>query len=150
MKVCIGGTFNRFHKGHKALINKAFKVAGDNGFVFIGITVGKLIKNKKEVESFENRKRIIEKFIKNNNFLGNVIIESINDKFGPSIFDDFDAIVVSPETKKTAKEINYKRELLNKKALKIFEIPYVLSDDNKPISSTRIVNNEIDENGKII
>lgn len=150
MRVCIGGTFNKFHKGHKELITKALNVAGENGFVFIGITVGKIIENKKEIDSFKNRKRVIEDFIKNNNVSCEVIINAINDKFGPSIVDDFDAIVVSPETIITAEEINYHREKLNKKTLKIFQIPFVLSEDNKPISSTRILNNEIDENGKII
>ena len=43
MKVCIGGTFNLLHKGHKLLIKKAFEVAGKNGSVLIGVTSGKLI-----------------------------------------------------------------------------------------------------------
>ena len=39
---------------------------------------------------------------------------------------------------------------MGKKILKNIEISYVLSEDGKPISSTRINNKEIDENGKII
>ena len=150
MRVCIGGTFNKFHKGHKKLINKAITIAGENGFIFIGIAVGKIIENKKYVRPFENRKEIIEDFLKSNNFLGKVSIAPIYDKFGPSIVGNFDAIVVSPETIRTAEEINYHREKLNKKTLKIFQIPFVLSEDKRPISSTRILNKEIDENGNII
>ena len=43
MKVCIGGTFNPLHKGHKLLIDKAFEVAGKQGSVFIGITTGEIV-----------------------------------------------------------------------------------------------------------
>ena len=46
MKVCLGGTFNNLHKGHEYLILKAFEVAGDDGSVFIGLAIGKLLKNK--------------------------------------------------------------------------------------------------------
>ena len=73
----------------------------------------------------------------------------IFDKYGPTIDEDFDAIVVSPETRKTAEEINFKRKKNGKKSLKIIEIPFVLGNDRKIISSTRIFKKEIDENGKI-
>ena len=57
MKVCIGGTFDKLHKGHKLLINKAFEVAGKNGSVFIGLTTGKIVENKKNVNPFQERKK---------------------------------------------------------------------------------------------
>ena len=49
MKVCVGGTFNNLHKGHKFLLKKAFESAGENGFVYIGLAKGSLIKNKKNI-----------------------------------------------------------------------------------------------------
>ena len=45
---------------------------------------------------------------------------------------------------------NHKRIENRKKSLKIIKIDYVLADDNKPISSTRILNKEIDEDGKVM
>lgn len=150
MKVCLGGTFDIFHNGHKALINKAFEKAGKNGLVFIGITKGDAIKDKKIIRNFNDRKQTIEKYISNKNFVSSFEIKPIQDKYGPSIDRDFDAIVVSPETKKTAIEINKIRKEKNKLPLKIVEIPYVLADDNKPISSTRIRNKKIDEEGNIL
>jgi len=47
MRVCIGGTFEFLHKGHKKLIDKAFEIAGKNGFVFIGLTTSEFTKRKK-------------------------------------------------------------------------------------------------------
>ena len=49
-----------------------------------------------------------------------------------------------------AEEINIKRIKLGKKPLIIFKIPHVLAEDGKPISSSRVRNKEIDENGKML
>ena len=150
MKVCIGGTFDIIHKGHKLLISKAFEIANENGTVFIGITSDDLIKNKKETRSFNSRKKSVKEFLKKKETLDKAIIKKINNKFGPTVDEDFDAIVVSPETVKTAEEINKIRKNKGKKPIKIVKIPFVLADDGKPISSTRIRNGEIDTEGYII
>jgi len=150
MDICIGGTFNELHKGHKILIKKAFETAGVDGLVYFGISTGELLKKKNDVKSYAERKKIIEQHIINENYASKVIIQPIHDKYGPSIDGDFDAIVVSPETYKTALEINNKREKIGKKVLKIIKIPFILAEDEKPISSTRIKNKEIDEEGKLL
>ncbi len=77
-------------------------------------------------------------------------IKPIKDKYGPSIRGEFDAIVISPETKPTAEEINDKRRQNMKKPLKIVQIPFVLANDGAHISSSRIRKKEIDENGRIL
>jgi pantetheine-phosphate adenylyltransferase len=147
MNVCLGGTFYPLHKGHKILLEKAFQIAGPKGSVFIGVTSTEMAKKKGELASFEKRKKIIEQFLSEQNVLKQAIVQPISDKFGPTLQGDFDAIVVSPETKPTAEEINKKRNLLGKKSLQIIVIPFVLSEDRKPISSSRIRQKEIDENG---
>jgi pantetheine-phosphate adenylyltransferase len=149
MRVCIGGTFNLLHKGHKLLIDKAFQIAGEKGYVFIGITIGKIIKGKRGVKSFEERKKAIIRYLSEKGLNKHVIIKPINDKYGPSIDGDYDAIIVSPETFKTAEEINKKRIENGRKTLSIVRIPFVLAEDGLPINSSRIKNNEIDEEGKI-
>jgi pantetheine-phosphate adenylyltransferase len=150
MKVCIGGTFDILHDGHKSLIKKAFEVAGNNGYVFIGITSGHVIKHKKVICSFEERKNSIERFLTEQKTNQRFEIKPIDNKFGPSITEDFEAIIVSPATKPTAQEINEKRKELKKNPLKIIEIPYVLAQDRQPISSTRIKRKEIDDRGNIV
>ncbi|MCD6571934.1 MAG: cytidyltransferase, partial [Thermoplasmata archaeon] len=80
----------------------------------------------------------------------NYEIIPIDDKYGPTLSEDFDAIVVSAETRKNAEEINRKRKLFGLKSLKIIEVPLILAEDNLPISSMRIKNGIINENGKRI
>lgn len=150
MKVCLGGTFDRLHDGHKSLIRKAFEIVGNNGLVYIGITKGKIISEKKDIPPFNKRKKDLEQFLINEKLSKRAIIFPIYDKYGPSVKDDFDAIVVSPATVETAYEINKIREQNNRKSLKIVKIPFVLAEDNKPISSTRIRKKEIDESGNIL
>jgi pantetheine-phosphate adenylyltransferase len=150
MNICLGGTFYPLHNGHKLLLRKAFQVAGPTGSVFIGVTSASMAKKKKGIASFESRKQSIERFLVEENVISRAIIQSISDKFGPTLKGDFDAIVVSPETRPTAKEINTKRKDLGKKPLQIIVIPFVLSEDGKPISSSRIRRKEINENGTIL
>lgn len=150
MNVCIGGTFDPLHKGHKALLSKALQIAGPNGFVFIGLTSDTMAKKKGSIASFDHRKKSIERFIKESTFQSNLIIEPLFDLYGPSIEGEFDAIVVSSQTQATAQEINRRRKELQKKPLQIVVIPFILAEDKKPISSTRIRNKEIDEQGTML
>lgn len=150
MKVCIGGTFDVLHKGHKLLISKALQTAGKHGLVFIGITTGKIIKEKKDIKAFEHRKKAVTQYLHRKKFSKNVIIKPIEDKYGPSINGDFDVIVVSPETLKTALEINKKRIQNGRDPLEIIQIPLVLAEDDFPISSSRVKKKEIDENGRVL
>jgi len=150
MHVCVGGTFYPLHKGHKVLLKKAFQVAGAKGSVFIGVTSAALAKKKGEIASFETRKQSIEQFLAEENVQKQATIQRLSNKFGPTLKGDFDAIVVSPETKPTAEEINKKRKQLGKKPLRIVVIPFVLSEDNQLISSSRIRRMEIDENGAML
>lgn len=150
MNVCLGGTFHPFHKGHKELIRKAFQIAGPTGTVLIGITSSAMIQKKGKLASYEHRKKIIEEFLEQEQVLKQSTIQKLTNKFGPTLEGDFDAIVVSPETRPTAEEINKKRIQQGKKPLQIISIPFVLAEDEKQISSTRIRKNEIDENGTLL
>jgi pantetheine-phosphate adenylyltransferase len=150
MKVCIGGTFNPLHKGHKILIDKAFEITGKQGSVFIGITTGEIIKGKQGIKPFEERKKAVEQYLYEKGFIERAIVKPITDKYGPSTEEEFDAIVVSPETRKTAEEINEKRKQKGIKQLKIIQIPFVLAEDGHPISSSRLRKHEIDEDGRVL
>jgi pantetheine-phosphate adenylyltransferase len=151
MKVCVGGTFNRFHKGHQTLLDTAIQFAGHKGFLFIGIASGPLVKKRSHLELFERRRDRVIEFLKQKNIgLPVTVIEPITTVEGPTLILDFDAIVVSKETKHRAEYINEKRKKRNLKPLKIISIPLVLAEDNEKISSTRIIDKEIDEHGHLL
>jgi pantetheine-phosphate adenylyltransferase len=150
MRVCVGGTFDLLHKGHKVLLTKAVQTAGVNGSVFIGVMSDKKVNKKGAQSSFEKRKQAIIQFLMEKNALNKVTIQPLFDNYGPTLKGDFDVILVSPETKGVAEEINCKRRENGKKPLEIVVVPFVLADDGRPISSTRIRNREIDENGIVL
>ncbi len=150
MNVCLGGTFDPLHKGHEALLEKAFDIAGDDGFVFIGLTSATVAKTKGQVHSYSKRKHSLEVTLKRMGLRGRYTIQPLKDKYGPALEGNFDAIVVSPETEPTAQEINRRRSQLGNKPLQIFTIPFVLAQDNRPISSTRIRRKEIDSQGNLV
>ncbi len=150
MRVCFSGTFNVLHKGHKKLIDKAIKIAGKDGTIYIGVTKGKIANRKKFKKPIFQRVKEIKKYLSLKDYEKNAVIKVISDKFGPAVTGDYDAIIVSEETINNAKEINKKRIENDKKPLKIIKVPYILAEDNKPISSTRILKGEIDKEGRII
>ena len=150
MNVCIGGTFDHLHNGHKALITKAFEIAGKEGSVFIGIIKGELAQKKGNIEPYIKRKQAVKRFLSDKKLSENVIIKPIYEKYGPSINGDFDAIIISPDTYSTAEEINIKRRDRNMKPLAIIEIPFVLAEDQQPISSSRIRKKIINNRGEVL
>ncbi|MEM1544893.1 MAG: pantetheine-phosphate adenylyltransferase [Candidatus Methanomethylicia archaeon] len=147
--VCLGGTFNHLHKGHKVIIETAFTI-GDK--VLIGLADEHLIKNKEYhnlIESYEERERKIRDFLAAKGWLDRVEIVPISDVFGPAVsIPDLDAIIVSEETERRALEINEIREKKGLKKLDIIVIKLVKAENGKPISSTRIRKGEIDTEGR--
>jgi cytidyltransferase-like protein len=63
MKVCLGGTFDVLHDGHKRLITTARDLAGPSGTVVIGITKGSLASKQRTIGSYQQRKKAIKEFL---------------------------------------------------------------------------------------
>lgn len=148
MKVILGGTFGYLHIGHKALIKKALQI-GD--FIYVGLTTDEYVRSMKPGEklpSYKIRRAAIYRFMKP--FGKRFEISPLDDRFGPSISGDFDAIIVSSETLPTAIEINKRRAAAGLRKLSIVKIKNVLAEDSIPVSTTRILKGEIDRNGKVI
>ncbi|MGQ9469537.1 MAG: phosphopantetheine adenylyltransferase [Nitrososphaerales archaeon] len=146
-RVAVGGTFDHLHIGHKALLRAAFE-SGES--VIIGVSsddftkkLGKDIKQK-----FHFRVKRLKNFLNSSFPNRKYEIHPLNDHFGPVIVDKgIDAIVVSEETLSRAKEANELRKAKRFKPMEIILIDTVLADDGMPVSSTRIRNKEIDEEG---
>jgi len=145
-KVAVGGTFDKFHFGHRKLLAEAFNI-GEN--IVIGVTSNTFAEKKGNIDSCNQRMTNLNQFLstKHDNF----DISRLDDHYGSTIFeDDFDAIVVSEETEPTAIEINKIRKEKGMNQLDIIVISFVYADDGIPISSTRIRNGEIDTKGNLL
>ncbi|WP_458403501.1 phosphopantetheine adenylyltransferase [Methanobrevibacter sp.] len=141
-KVAVGGTFDKFHNGHKKLLTTAFEIAE---FVEIGVTSDAFGGLKGNIDSCEKRMRNLKSFFKDKS---NFIIVPLDDPYGTTIYDeDFDAIVVSEETEPTAVKINEIRVSKGMVPIDIVVVSFVLAYDGIPISSTRIRRGEINKCG---
>ncbi|MDE0741514.1 MAG: pantetheine-phosphate adenylyltransferase [Candidatus Poseidoniia archaeon] len=149
-RVCMGGTFDILHKGHRALLTKASEIGN---IVLIGLTTDiRARKGRTEVEinSYETRKENLEILLDSMNLPSNFQIVPLDNDWGPSVIEEsFTAIIVSEETKKTAEKINKIRNKDGKDKLEIIMVPFVKAYDGQRISSSRIRNNEIDSNGML-
>lgn len=147
--VAVGGTFDLLHKGHEALLITAFK---SGTAVTVGVTTDAMNKKTGNI-TFQNqteRTKGIKDFLKKNKFEKKAKVVLISDIYGPTLKDKtIEALVVSKETAKGAQLINSARVEKKQKKLPVIIVNLVLAQDKKPISSTRILNGEIDRSGKI-
>jgi pantetheine-phosphate adenylyltransferase len=144
-KVAVGGTFDKFHDGHKKLLSTAFEI-GDK--IEIGVTSDAFGGLKGDIDSCKVRMDNLKSFFSDKS---NFDVIPLNDPYGTTIYDaDFEAIVVSEETEPTAIEINNIRNSKGMKSLDIVVVSFVLAYDGNPISSTRIRCGEINNKGNFI
>ncbi|MBM3897972.1 MAG: phosphopantetheine adenylyltransferase [Thaumarchaeota archaeon] len=148
--VAVGGTFDHFHKGHEVLISNCFEI-GER--VVIGITsdsfAAKL--SKRTDQPYDERILALESFISVRFPKRKFEIHKLEDYFGPAVIEeDVQAIVVTKETAERAKIANKERIKRGLKPLEAVIIDFVVAQDGKPISSTRIIRGEISREGKVL
>jgi pantetheine-phosphate adenylyltransferase len=150
-RVAVGGTFDPIHDGHIALLKRAFEL-GKEGEVIIGLTSDEMARTSRtrSVRDFDVRMKGLRAVVQRCFGIGNAIVTKIDDQCGPSIYEDFDFIVVSPETLPMAEKINRLRAKKNLKPMQISMIEYQLAQDHVRISSTRISEGKIDTHGRVL
>lgn len=150
-KVAVGGTFDELHRGHKALLDKAFEVGEQ---IVIGLSSDKFVSKMgkpHKTAPYSERLKELQAFLEKSGLDGKAEIVPLNDPYGLTISGkDIDALVVSKETEKIATKINEKRKEEGLKPLKIVAIEMVPAENYTPISTTRIRGGEIDRNGYLI
>ncbi len=144
--MAVGGTFEPLHDGHRAILKKAYEL----GEVYIGLTSDAMADHRyHEVSSYGWRREALEQYIHREfDIIPN--IQKLCDPHGPTIEEHFDYIVISPDTYPVAMEINRIRDKKGLQPIEIVKIDFVLAQDGKPISSTRIKKGEIDEHGVLV
>ena len=150
-KVAVGGTFDKLHRGHEALLSKAFEV-GEK--VVIGLSSDEFVAKMGKphiTASYAERLRELQYFLEKNGLARRAEIVPLNDTYGLTIAGSgLDALVVSKETELTADKINRIRLDSGLTALEIISITMVPAENCNPISTTRIRSGEIDRNGHLI
>lgn len=149
--VAVGGTFDEFHKGHSALLSKAFEI-GEH--VLIGLCTDEFVKRMRKphyVDCYKKRLKELKKFLCERGWLERAEIIPLNDPYGVTLSSGrVEALVVSRETEPRAREINEKRKAKGLPPLEIIVIEMVPAENHAPISTTRIRRGEIDREGRLL
>jgi len=149
--VLVGGTFDEFHKGHRALIMKAFEVGKR---VIVGLSSDQLareLRKNHEVAIYEERLKELRSFLQKQGVFERTKIVPLDTPYGITLSTTIaDALIVSQETEPVGLTINRKRAANGLKPLELVVIDMVPAEDTVPISSTRIRHGEIDREGHLV
>ncbi|ESS07935.1 MAG: cytidyltransferase-like domain protein [uncultured archaeon A07HN63] len=151
MNVALGGTFDPVHDGHLALFQRAFSL----GDLTVGLTSESLAPKTRQVDRpvrpFADRKAELIAEIRPlaDEYDREFEIRTLKEPTGIAVEQKFDALVVSPETVDGAERINEIRVERGREPLDIEVVDHIMADDGERISSTRILQGEIDRHGSL-
>lgn len=154
MRVAVAGTFGPIHDGHRALFLAALE-HGDEG-VAVGLTSDELARETRSeprpVPPFEERRRRVSDELESLDEWGrDVDVVKLEEPHGTATTDPtLDALVVSPETESEVASINDARRRNGLHPIDPIVVPFVEADDGERISSTRVVNGDVDEHGTVV
>ena len=151
MEVVLGGTFDPVHDGHRALFDRAFEL----GNVTVGLTSDDLAPKTRSVDRyvrpFDERKAGLEAELDcfADEYGRTFEIRELTKPTGIATEPGFDVLIVSPETESGGRKVNRERSEKGLDPLEIEVVDHRYAEDGDVISSTRIVEGEIDEHGNL-
>ena len=154
-KVCVGGSFNILHAGHRRLLQASVREAA-GGEIVVGLTSDSLSLKGYVRPEFETRKRRVERLLAKLGALKTEVVR-IDGDYSPELAGErksrsaggFSVIVVSEETKETAAKLNRARVKNRLNPLRVVTVPFVFAADSLPIAARRIAAEEIDSEGRM-
>ena len=147
--VAMGGTFDVIHKGHITLLSEAFSISAK---VIIGLTSDELaLRKEKDLQNdYNKRLETLVKTIETKFPKMEFEISKLDNDFGPAVLEkEVQALVVSGETSDQGEILNQLRKQKNLPLVDVVIVPMVLAQDGLRISTTRIKNQEIDNDGNL-
>ncbi len=147
MKVGVGGTFNALHRGHRRLLEVAMS-KGDE--LAVGLMSDEYChRHKALVLPYGQREQALRKLLEERKVT--FTITSLDRKEGTAPDDrDLEVLVVSEETASLGPRINDMRLAAGLRPVRLVIVPYVLAEDYRPISSSRVMSGEIDPEGRLL
>lgn len=165
-KIIVGGTFDKIHKGHEALLNKAIELAQlYNGLLVVIVTADYLRPFKSHpIRDYKDRVEDIRQYIISKPYHPLFTFFEYSSTWTEDVWKIFEGketqitLVCSEETYIGALEVNRQLRDANKynddgetyNQVTIVVVPIVIAEDGQRISSSRIHKKEIDLNGNKI
>lgn len=145
--VIVGGSWDRFHAGHRYLLLAAFE---HGQHVDIGICTDEMVAEKLDDADhapFSERRDAVATFLETFGLRDRAELIEITDFRGNAVEADADVLMVTPDTMANAKQINQERVQDGRPPLKLAALDPLPAADGDPLRASRIRDGAIDRNG---
>jgi pantetheine-phosphate adenylyltransferase len=145
----LGGTFDRLHAGHRALLAAAFNAADRVG---VGVTTDRYLRAHPKplaarIAPYAARRRVLLRYLRSAYPHRTYWLVPLEDPFGGSVAPGVDLLVVSEETEAGGRAVNRERRRRRLPPVRILVVPIARAADLRPIAGRRIRAREIDAHG---
>ena len=141
----LGGTFDRLHDGHRALI---LGTSLECDHLQIHVTSDSMITDKDPlIQDIDTRLKQLQEMLIQESI--NASLHVLHDKYGPAVsLEKCSVIGCTEETLSSCEEINKIRMKGGLSPLRIVKIGHILDEGGQILSSSRIRSGIVDQNGK--